>query len=291
MSGPAAAVLPVPEDPCPRGLALALCLAAALPSCRPPSRSSGGSRGPGTSWRARSRVCPSTPRAAFGWPPPRASLHDPEAPNVWCAGRATPRARSTPGPGTTARSSRSRAARARSSSTRPSSRCTRSPWGPTGALYVATVARRQGLRGGRRRQGRAPSSTRRRSTSGPSPSTRRATCFVATGGGRQASTGWTRRARPRSSSPAPRPTSCPWPPTTQGNLYAGSAPGGIVYRIDPALKVFVLLDSPYREVKALDAGGGRQPLRRRGGRQAQGRAPPAAPRAAVHRARRHGWPR
>jgi hypothetical protein len=36
-----------------------------------------------------------------------------------------------------------------------------------------------------------------------------------------------------------------------GNIYAGSSPAGIVYRIDPAGKVFVLHDAPFREVKAL----------------------------------------
>ena len=36
-----------------------------------------------------------------------------------------------------------------------------------------------------------------------------------------------------------------------GNVYAGSSPGGIVYRVDPAGKVFVLHDAPFREVKAL----------------------------------------
>jgi sugar lactone lactonase YvrE len=37
-----------------------------------------------------------------------------------------------------------------------------------------------------------------------------------------------------------------------GNVYAGSTPGGVLYRIDRAGKVFVLHDSPYREVKAVD---------------------------------------
>ena len=75
-----------------------------------------------------------------------------------------------------------------------------------------------------------------------------------------------------------------------GHVYAGSAPGGILYRIDPAGKVFVLHDSPYREVKALDAGGGRQRLRRGDRRQArEGRAPrgvPPMPRAVPARSRR-----
>src|SRR5206468_3386347 len=39
-----------------------------------------------------------------------------------------------------------------------------------------------------------------------------------------------------------------------GNIYAGSAPSGILYRVDAAGKVFVLHDSAYREVKALDVG-------------------------------------
>ena len=37
-----------------------------------------------------------------------------------------------------------------------------------------------------------------------------------------------------------------------GNIYAGSTPGGVLYRIDHAGKVFVLHDSAYREVKAVD---------------------------------------
>ena len=36
-----------------------------------------------------------------------------------------------------------------------------------------------------------------------------------------------------------------------GFVYAGSSPGGILYRIDPTGKVFVLHDSPYREVRSL----------------------------------------
>jgi sugar lactone lactonase YvrE len=36
-----------------------------------------------------------------------------------------------------------------------------------------------------------------------------------------------------------------------GFVYAGSSPGGILYRIDPTGKVFVLHDSPFREVKSL----------------------------------------
>jgi sugar lactone lactonase YvrE len=36
-----------------------------------------------------------------------------------------------------------------------------------------------------------------------------------------------------------------------GFVYAGSSPGGILYRIDPTGKVFVLHDSPFREVRSL----------------------------------------
>ncbi|HEY7512358.1 MAG TPA: PQQ-binding-like beta-propeller repeat protein [Vicinamibacteria bacterium] len=36
-----------------------------------------------------------------------------------------------------------------------------------------------------------------------------------------------------------------------GLVYAGSSPGGILYRIDPTGKVFVLHDSPFREVRSL----------------------------------------
>ncbi len=40
----------------------------------------------------------------------------------------------------------------------------------------------------------------------------------------------------------------------KGNVFAGSAPSGILYRIEPPEKVFVLLDSPFREVKAIAVG-------------------------------------
>jgi WD40 repeat protein len=39
-----------------------------------------------------------------------------------------------------------------------------------------------------------------------------------------------------------------------GSVYAGSAPGGILYRVDPQGRVFVMHDSPFREVKALEPG-------------------------------------
>lgn len=38
----------------------------------------------------------------------------------------------------------------------------------------------------------------------------------------------------------------------EGDVLAGSSPGGILYRVDRAGKVFVLHDSAYREIKALD---------------------------------------
>ena len=39
-----------------------------------------------------------------------------------------------------------------------------------------------------------------------------------------------------------------------GRVYAGSAPEGLVYRIDGPGRAFVLLDSAFREIKALDLG-------------------------------------
>ncbi len=42
--------------------------------------------------------------------------------------------------------------------------------------------------------------------------------------------------------------------TSGGDIYAGSSPGGIVYRLNAAGKTFVLYDSPFREVKALELG-------------------------------------
>ena len=75
-----------------------------------------------------------------------------------------------------------------------------------------------------------------------------------------------------------------------GNIYAGSSPGGILYRIDRAGKVFVLHDSAYREVKAVDVGARRQPLRRAHRRQGRGRhaadRAPLPPVAATIRAER-----
>src|SRR6185436_12778640 len=41
---------------------------------------------------------------------------------------------------------------------------------------------------------------------------------------------------------------------SSGGLVAGSAPGGVIYRVDPALKVSVLHDSAFREVKSIATG-------------------------------------
>lgn len=42
--------------------------------------------------------------------------------------------------------------------------------------------------------------------------------------------------------------------TSGSDVYMGSSPGGIVYRLNAAGKTFVLYDSPFREVKALEPG-------------------------------------
>ena len=186
------------------------------------------------------------------------------------------RAASTPAPATRARSSASRAARARSSSTPPSSRCTPWPWATGRPPVRGHVAGRQGLRGRR-----APAS--RRTFFDPADKYVWALAFdrpgtPAGGHGRrgQASTASTGQARPRCSSPAPEAHITALAVDAGGSVYAGSAPGGILYRIDPQGKVFVLHDSPYREVKALERGAGRQRLRRR--RRRHGRKDePAAP--------------
>ena len=120
-------------SPCARGPRPAPWLA------RRRSPSSGGSRAPATSSTATTEgALRRLRRPRASGPGCAASLHDPEAPVRLGARRGTPRACSTPGPGTTARSSRSSPARARSSSTPPSSRCTRWPSGPDGRLYVGT---------------------------------------------------------------------------------------------------------------------------------------------------------
>ena len=37
-------------------------------------------------------------------------------------------------------------------------------------------------------------------------------------------------------------------------MYAGSAPEGLVYRLSAGGRPFVVVDSPFREIKALDVG-------------------------------------
>ena len=92
------------------------------------------------------------------------------------------------------------------------------------------------------RASRAPSSTPARSTSGPSPSTRQATCSWP-----PAREGRIYRVDPKGKAQivltSPETHILSLAIDDRGNLYAGSAPEGIVYRLDPALKVFVLLDS------------------------------------------------
>ena len=64
-----------------------------------------------------------------------------------------------------------------------------------------------------------------------------------------------------------------------GFVYAGSSPGGILYRIDPTGKVFVLHDSPFREVKALLLGATAASTRgdRRQGRRTRAPTDPVMP--------------
>ena len=123
-----------------------------------------------------------------------------------------------------------------SSSTRTSSRCTRWRWARTGG---STRARRPTERSTRSTPPARPraSSTPPRSTSGPSPSTRRARS-TSPPAARAASTGCTPDGKSETLlDHRPRPTSCPSPSTSAGAVFAGSAPEGIVYRIDAAGKV------------------------------------------------------
>ena len=185
--------------------------------------------------------------------PAAAPLHDPEAPYVWCAG---PRRQGRALRGHRQRRQgvpRSRAARAPLFFDAPSSRCTPWPSGPTAASTSGTSPDGKVYAVDARGQGRDLLRPGRQVHLGPRLRPRRATCWWPPAP-RAHPPRRPRRARPRSSSPAPRPTSPRWPWTRAGNVYAGSAPGGILYRIDPAGKVFVLHDSPYREVKALDVG-------------------------------------
>ena len=166
---------------------------------------------------------------------------------------ATARARSTPAPATTARSSGSRAARRTLFFDAPELEVHALAVGPDGRALRRHLARRQGVRGRRGGQGGDLLRPRRQVHLGPRLRQQRATCCVATGAeGRvyrvdrqgkaeivltsaethitalavDAAAASTRAARPAASSTA-------------------STPRG---------KVFVLHDSPYREVKALRVG-------------------------------------
>ena len=64
-----------------------------------------------------------------------------------------------------------------------------------------------------------------------------------------------------------RRTSALWPGTAKGNLIAGSDGSGLVYRINPQGKGYVLFEAPRREITALAIGRERNHLRGQRGRQ------------------------
>ena len=237
-----------------RALAAALAAGHAWPSARP-SRSSGRSKAPATSSRATPRASRWTRRAACAWPPRRARC-------------TTPRRRTS---GALARDGKGRALRGHRATTGKVFRIEDG----TGA----TRLRRRRARGARPRRGRrtAASTPAPRRTARSTRSTRRArpTTFfdpddkyiwalafdaqgrllVATGARGQGLPRGPRRARREVLLAELRdPHHRARRRTRAGNVYAGSSPGGILYRIDAAGKVFVLHDSPFREVKALEVG-------------------------------------
>ena len=134
--------------------------------------------------------------------------------------------------------------------------------GPDGRALRGHLARRQGLRDRRGGQVARPSSIRPTSTSGRSPSTRRAASSWRRGRGAHPPRRQPDGQVPRSLLRERREAHHRPGRGRAGNVFAGSSPGGVLYRIDPAGKVFVLHDSAFREVKALDVGAGRQRLRR-----------------------------
>ena len=174
-------------------------------------------------------------------------LHDPEAPYVWCPGRGAE--------GRVLRGDRERrqglpdrvGQGGRSSSTRPSSRSTPSPSAPTGASTWAPRPTARSTRSTPRARPR-PSSIPRRSTSGPWPSIARAT------------SSWPRAAEGKvyrvdakgkaetlldeRGDPHPLPGR-----GREGEHLRGQRAGGHPLPHRPSRKVFVLHDSPYREVK------------------------------------------
>ena len=151
------------------------------------------------------------------------------------------------------------------------------------------VARRQDLPGRRRRHVEDVLRSRRqvhlgargrsrRQRSSPPPATR------------ASSTRSRPTARARSSTRPTPPTSCRSRSTQTGELLAGTESPGRVFRIDAAGKAFVLLDSPYREIHALQGGRRRHDLRRRRERATQpaerSTGPTRPPRAAAAAGRR-----
>ena len=237
------------------------------------SRSSGRSRARATSSRATPRGCPWTPRAACAWPRPRAPLARPRGALRLGAG---PRRQGRALRGHRQRRQglphRGRQGHA-ASSTPPSWRSTRWPSGPTARLYVGHLAGRQGLRGRRARARPRPSSIPTDKYIWALAFDRKGSLLVATGAegrihrvdreGQGARSLLDERRDPHHRARRRR---------RAATSTRAARPGGILYRIDPAGKVFVLHDSPFREVKALDVGARRQPLRRGHRRQGAGRA-------------------
>ena len=200
------------------------------------------------------------------------------------------RAGSTPAPATTARSSASRTARRTLLFDAAELEVHALAVGPGRPALRGHVARRQGLRGRRARARRRPSSIPRDKYIWALAFDDQGRLLVATGA--EGTVHRVDRAGQgaRSSSTEPRGATSPrWPSTARGNVYAGSSPGGVLYRIDRAGKVFVLHDSAVPRGEGAGGGRGRQPLRRRhrrhatrttpAGAPACSRRPPAAPRS------------
>ena len=240
--------------------------------------------------RARGRVA-STRRAACGSAPAPRPLFDPEAPNAWCVARDA-RGVLYVGTGNEGRVVRVDGHEGLGPLRRRGARGARGRGRARRARLRRHLARRRGLRDRRRRARPRASSTPPRSTSGRSPSTTRA---------RSTSRRAARAASTACSATEVATTLLASTETHILSLAVDAATGASTPAARPRAsstgstrpgRPFVVLDSAFREIKALDVGDdGALYAAAIDGRTAEStpRPPPAPPQPAAAPAR--SWPR
>ena len=215
-------------------LALAV-LSPLPPPPAPPSPSSGRSRARATSWTGDTEGLSVDSEGRVRLAPAARALHDPEAPYVWCAGPGRQGARSTRAPATTGKVFRVEGGQGpRCSSTRRELEVHALAVGTGRPALRRHLARRQGVRDRRARASRRRSSIPRDKYIWALAFDGQGRLLVATGAE------GTRLPRGHGQGKAEAllhergdPHHRAGRRTAPGNVYAGSSPGGILYRIDP----------------------------------------------------------